>query len=84
MSPTTPTKTTPPNPDPYETLVTSMNSSEDRNTIPIFKGSEDDTIVTDWLVTAERVELNNKWTDTQKIASSQIGLKTMQSIGMTI
>ena len=42
-------------------------SREDKKSIPIFKRSSDEKLVTDWLREAERIANNNEWDDSQKL-----------------
>ena len=49
------------------TKLGELFSREEKRTIPIFKGSPDDTDVKEWLREAERVARNNEWTDDQKL-----------------
>ena len=42
-------------------------SREDKKSIPIFKRSSDEKLVTDWLREAERIANNNEWDDEQKL-----------------
>ena len=42
-------------------------SREDKKSIQIFKGSNNDCLVTDWIREAERIARNNQWDDAQKL-----------------
>ena len=76
-SPITSTMTTvPTGQDAVAFRLGELFSREDKKSIPFFKGSSSDQLVTEWLKEAERTARNNNWTDEQKIRNFSDRLKS--------
>ena len=57
----------PPNLDPIAQHLGELFSREDKKTIPFYKGTSSEVLITDWIKKAERVATNNDWNASQKI-----------------
>lgn len=61
-------QTTPPNPNAdYVWHIKSSNAREEKKLIPLFMGTGDDTLISDWIEEAERIATNNRWTPEEKV-----------------
>ena len=53
--------------DPIAQHLGELFSREDKKTIPFYKGTSSEVLITDWIRKAERVATNNDWNASQKI-----------------
>ncbi len=51
----------------YVWHIKSSNAREEKKLIPLFMGTGDDTLITDWIEEAERIATNNRWTPEEKV-----------------